>query len=91
MQNQNVESANNVRKLFTSDLDSVERKAVQEIENKLGKKIGEVSEQQVLDSLNSLFPYNELGGSEGRYKEFVADLKRAYSEVKSGKIRTSNF
>lgn len=87
----NDEQKNNVRIIFTSDLDSVEHLAVKEIENKLGKNIGEVSEQQVLDSLNSIYPNQKLGGNAARYQEFVADLKRAYEDARTGKNRTSNF
>lgn len=69
-----------VRETFTKDLDLVERNAVSAIEKKLGKKIGEVSKQQVLDVLNTLYPNKKLGNNIARYKEFVADLDRAYKK-----------
>lgn len=78
--------AEGTRETIMADLDKDERAAITAVEKELGKKVGEVSAQQVIDCMLKLFK-GEIGDDAARYKELVADIRRAYK----GEQRGSKF
>lgn len=71
-----------VREIFLSDTDAAERIVLAEVERRLGKRIGEVSETQVVEVFKALAAQDIGTVVPNYYFEFLNNLQHSYASTR---------